>query len=66
LSFRLPDISFNDVHAKINYYKAYATVNGLSKKAILTELDAGPNILQELENFMNSFITKYKPKSKKK
>ncbi|CAG8822097.1 14014_t:CDS:1, partial [Racocetra persica] len=27
-------------------------------------LDAGPNILQELENCMNSFISKYIPKEK--
>ncbi|CAG8766179.1 13240_t:CDS:1, partial [Dentiscutata erythropus] len=62
LSFRLLDISFSDVHTKINHRKAYITVNGLSKKAIQTELDAGPNAIKELESFMSGFISKYTPK----
>ncbi|CAG8839956.1 9870_t:CDS:2, partial [Racocetra persica] len=41
LSFCLPNISYNNVHNKINHRKAYVTVNGLSKKAIQTGLDTG-------------------------
>ncbi|CAG8847062.1 21765_t:CDS:2, partial [Gigaspora margarita] len=40
LSFQLPDISFSNVHTKINHHKAYVTANSLLKKAIQTELDA--------------------------
>ncbi|CAG8481999.1 8718_t:CDS:2 [Cetraspora pellucida] len=35
-------------------------------KAIQTGLDAGCNAIQELEDFMNKFITKYAPKKKEK
>ncbi|RIB15811.1 hypothetical protein C2G38_2039072 [Gigaspora rosea] len=66
LSFRLPNISFSDVHTKINHRKAYVTANSLSKKAIQTGIDAGPNAIKELESFMSSFISKYAPKSNKK
>ncbi|CAG8727386.1 3615_t:CDS:2, partial [Gigaspora rosea] len=66
LSFRLPDVSFSDIHAKVNHRKAYVTVNGLSKKAIQIGLDAGNHVVQELQNFMNGFINKYAPKSKEK
>ncbi|CAG8597159.1 3797_t:CDS:2, partial [Gigaspora rosea] len=34
------------------------------KKAIQTRLDIGTNAIQELEDFMNSFITKYASKKK--
>ncbi|CAG8758602.1 44533_t:CDS:2 [Gigaspora margarita] len=66
LSFCLPNISYKDVQNKINYRKAYVMVNGLSKKAIQTGLDAGCSTIQELEDFMNKFITKYTPKKKEK
>ncbi|CAG8836493.1 16826_t:CDS:10, partial [Gigaspora margarita] len=66
LLFQLPDISFSDIHAKVNHRKAYVTVNGLSKKAIQIGLDAGNHAIQELENFMNGFINKYAPKRKEK
>ncbi|KAF0383519.1 hypothetical protein F8M41_011719 [Gigaspora margarita] len=66
LSFRLPDISFSNIHAKVNYRQAYITINGLSKKAIQIGLDASSNALEELENYMNSFISKYIPKGKEK
>ncbi|CAG8851574.1 32586_t:CDS:2, partial [Gigaspora margarita] len=55
LSFRLPDVSFSDIHAKVNHCKAYVTVNGLLKKAIQIGLDAGNYAIQELENFMNKY-----------
>ncbi|CAG8459328.1 19435_t:CDS:2, partial [Racocetra persica] len=64
-SFCLPDVSFSDVHKQVNYRKTYVTINRLSKKAIQTRIDAGSNAIQELENFMNGFITKYTPKKKK-
>ncbi|CAG8696510.1 21375_t:CDS:2, partial [Gigaspora rosea] len=41
LSFCLPEISFSDIHAKVNYCKAYVTANGLLKKTIQIGLDAG-------------------------
>ncbi|KAF0490132.1 hypothetical protein F8M41_021990 [Gigaspora margarita] len=63
-SFCLPNVSFSEVHQKVNYCKTYIMINGLSKKAIQTGLDVGTNAIQELENFMNSFITKYAPKKK--
>ncbi|CAG8725852.1 25462_t:CDS:1 [Dentiscutata erythropus] len=66
LSFCLLDIFFSEVHAKVNYRQAYTTINELSKKAIQIGLDAGSNTLEELENCMNSFISKYKPKGKEK
>ncbi|CAG8833629.1 25701_t:CDS:1, partial [Racocetra persica] len=53
-----------DIHKQVNYRKTYVTINGLSKKAIQTGIDAGSNTIQELENFMNSFITKYTSKKK--
>ncbi|RIB17892.1 hypothetical protein C2G38_2311893 [Gigaspora rosea] len=66
LSFNSPNISFDDVHTKINYRKSYATVSELSKKAIQTSLDAGSSAIKEFENLMNGFITKYAPRKKKK
>ncbi|CAG8829818.1 19071_t:CDS:2, partial [Racocetra persica] len=38
----------------------------LSKKAINIGLDASSNVLEELKNCMNSFISKYIPKGKEK
>ncbi|CAG8816257.1 37640_t:CDS:2 [Gigaspora margarita] len=52
----MPNISFTDVHSNINYYKTYITINGLSKKAIQTGLNASANAIKELQDFMNSFI----------
>ncbi|CAG8709957.1 120_t:CDS:1, partial [Racocetra persica] len=66
LSFCSPKISFSDIHSKVNYCKSYVKVNELSKKAIPCGLDVGSNAIQELEDFMNSFITKYAPKKKEK
>ncbi|KAF0520633.1 hypothetical protein F8M41_016183 [Gigaspora margarita] len=63
-SFHLPTIPFNETHSKVNYRKAYVTINGLSKKAIQAGLDAGSIAIQELEDFMNGFITKHAPKKK--
>ncbi|KAF0530555.1 hypothetical protein F8M41_012114 [Gigaspora margarita] len=65
-SFCLPSVSFSEVHRKVNYRKTYVMINGLSKKAIQTRPDVGTNAIQELEDFMNGFITKYAPKKKDK
>ncbi|CAG8810072.1 27277_t:CDS:2, partial [Dentiscutata erythropus] len=56
LSFQLPDISFSDIHNKVNHHKAYITVNRLLKKAIQIGLDSSNYAIQKLENFMNGFI----------
>ncbi|RIB05909.1 hypothetical protein C2G38_2218377 [Gigaspora rosea] len=66
LSFCLPEISFSDIHTKVNYRKAYVIANGLSKKAIQIGLDAGSSAIQELEDLINSLITKYALKKRKK
>ncbi|KAF0468347.1 protein far1-related sequence 5-like [Gigaspora margarita] len=60
------EISFSDIHAKVSYCKAYVTANSLLKKAIQIGLDAGSSAIQELEDLMNSFITKYALKKRKK
>ncbi|CAG8735424.1 26145_t:CDS:2, partial [Gigaspora rosea] len=62
--FCTPKILYNDVHTKVNYRKTYAIINGLSKKAIQTSIDAGSSAVKELKNFMSGFITKYGPKKK--
>ncbi|RIB09449.1 hypothetical protein C2G38_2208911 [Gigaspora rosea] len=64
--FKTPKIFFSDIYAKVNYCKAYVTANGLSKKAIQIGLDAGSSTIQELEDLVNSFITKYALKKGKK
>ncbi|CAG8841749.1 10991_t:CDS:2, partial [Gigaspora margarita] len=46
-SFHLLAISFNETHSKVNYRKAYVTINGLLKKAIQAELDAGSSTIQD-------------------
>ncbi|CAG8798752.1 35352_t:CDS:2, partial [Gigaspora margarita] len=66
LSFHLPNISFSNIYFSINNRKAYVAVNRLSKKAIQTELNAGTYAVQELEDFINSFIFKHAPKKKRK
>ncbi|CAG8693801.1 14858_t:CDS:2 [Gigaspora rosea] len=66
LSFCLPNISFGDIHTKINHRKAYVTISRLLKKAIQTGLDSGSNAIQELKNLMNGFISKYTPKKKER
>ncbi|CAG8846646.1 30676_t:CDS:1, partial [Racocetra persica] len=66
LSFQLSDISFNDIHTKVNHRKAYITANRLSKKAIQIGLDARTYAIQKLESFINEFINKYIPKNKEK
>ncbi|CAG8778512.1 6444_t:CDS:1, partial [Gigaspora margarita] len=66
LLFCLPNISFGDIHTKINYRKAYVTISGLSKKTIQTGLDSGSNAIQELKNFINGFIFKYIPKKRER
>ncbi|RIB01137.1 hypothetical protein C2G38_2231765 [Gigaspora rosea] len=65
-SFHLPTIPFNETHSKVNYHKAYVTINGLSKKAIQAGLDASSSTIQELEDFINGFITKHALKKKDK
>ncbi|CAG8818692.1 11262_t:CDS:2, partial [Gigaspora margarita] len=40
MSFCLLNISYNNIYNKINYRRLYVTVNGLTKKAIQTGLDA--------------------------
>ncbi|CAG8813217.1 41645_t:CDS:1 [Gigaspora margarita] len=65
-SFHLPTILFNETHSKVNYRKAYVTINELSKKAIQAGLDASSSAIQELEDFMNGFITKHVSKKKDK
>ncbi|KAF0525171.1 protein far1-related sequence 11-like isoform x2 [Gigaspora margarita] len=47
-------------------FVSYVTISGLSKKAIQTGLDSGSNAIQELENFMNGFISKYTPKKRER
>ncbi|CAG8660737.1 23812_t:CDS:1, partial [Dentiscutata erythropus] len=41
-------------------------VNGLTKKAIQTGLDASSGAIQELKNFINKFITKHAPKKRER
>ncbi|KAF0487828.1 hypothetical protein F8M41_022496 [Gigaspora margarita] len=65
-SFHLLTIPFNKTHSKVNYRKAYITINRLSKKAIQARLDAGSSAIQELKDFINGFITKHAPKKKDK
>ncbi|CAG8838159.1 23083_t:CDS:2, partial [Gigaspora margarita] len=43
------NIFFNDVYTKINYYKSYITVSGLSKKATQTSLNAKKTISKKNE-----------------
>ncbi|CAG8722329.1 5078_t:CDS:1, partial [Racocetra persica] len=66
LFFHLPNISFSEAYNKVNHRKTYTTINGLFKKAIQAKLDAGSNTIQELKDFISSFITKYAPKQKDK
>ncbi|CAG8462024.1 19461_t:CDS:2 [Racocetra fulgida] len=40
-------------------------INDINAKAIQTGIDAGSSAIKELEEFMNGFITKYRPKNKK-
>ncbi|CAG8843586.1 10137_t:CDS:2, partial [Gigaspora margarita] len=63
-SFCIPKISYNNIHTKVNYRNTYVMINGLSKKAIQTSIDAGSSAVKELKNFMSGFITKYGPKKK--
>ncbi|CAG8680064.1 11271_t:CDS:1, partial [Racocetra persica] len=53
-----------DIHTKVNDRKTYGMINGLSKKAIQTGIDAGSGAIKELEEFMNEFITRYASKKK--
>ncbi|CAG8632461.1 13625_t:CDS:1, partial [Racocetra persica] len=55
-------ISYKCIYKTLNQRKEYIVANGFSKKAIQIELDAGPFVLQELNDFMKDFITKHVPR----
>ncbi|CAG8826687.1 4046_t:CDS:2, partial [Gigaspora margarita] len=64
--FNIGNISYERVHKSLNQRKEYVVANGLSKKVIQMELDAGLSAIQELNNFMKEFITKHAPKPNQK